>query len=295
MATSGLTITEAFNSRTFNDLVKNGKRESQLECIFYITGSDDPSDLTVQAMGPQAQAQYGSQNLYVVNRRFEVYQQATSTQSGCVKLTVTYGDPDKLEDPPEFNLELSTQSAHIERALPTSVDPSAGPAETPFGNPSVAGGLINVNEGRVEGTDIQVPCCNYSQTGWYSFTDEEFQAFVGYIEWLVGCVNDAPFALWDTGEVLFLGCNITRSGNGDYRITFKFSVSQKQTLSIPILGSSNASVAQGGWEHIWFQRAQQSAGGSNPVLQNGVIGGYVDCVYYEASFEELTTYLAMGN
>ena len=284
-----LATTEAFpESRECNDVVKNGKRESQVQRVFYVFGTDDPEAAFADGSLPKPSGSSpvphpSLPNLYLVNRKFETHAKATASSTGCVKMTLYYGDYDKLEDQEEDEVDLDTESAHIENAI-SELDY--------FGTPTSLGLLIGVNDGKVDGVDIQVPYGKYSYSGWIDSDVITEESAINAIEALVGCQNDAPFGYWNSGEVLFLGAKIAHSGsnNGKYKVTFNFAIRLTETINVTFLGDgSPTEIDKDGWDYIWFERLSQSDGGTPPKLKYGPTAAHLVQVYYTGDFSTLET------
>ena len=101
---------------------------------------------------------------------------------------------------------------------------------------------------------------------------------------LTGCVNNAPFHSWESGEVLFLGATSSLPVRNDQNvfiteITFRFAVRRNQT-DLEIGGVKMGSAE--GWDIPWSITLPHLKGGK-PVTA----GAYLSSIYEKGDFSLL--------
>jgi hypothetical protein len=268
-----LTITEAANSRTLTESRHDGRVELLLERIYIITGSDDPASADVLNLGPQPDDPYGDGglDLYVASRKFEVLK--AEGGKGAIRLTVTYGPPERLPGDPEISLGVSSQNQHIERAksqtswmLPSQVD--------------TVGFLIGVNGDKIDGVDIKVPFGSYVEKREYETLAPEYYKFLLAT---AGKINSNPWKLWEAGEVLFEGADVSRKGKGLWAVTYNFSISPQSVETIEAENGIVGPFTKRGWDYMWFQRSKKS-NDAQTLVEHKVEMVHVARVYDEADF-----------
>lgn len=114
-------------------------------------------------------------------------------------------------------------------------------------------GAIGVNGETVEGCDIVVP--QYQFTLAVTIDDVDTAYKLAVLD-LTGTVNDAPFAGFEAGEVLFLGARGQRvRRTTTWQIEFQFAVSRNKTN---IVVTPEITVPEKkGWDYIWFTYGQR--------------------------------------
>lgn len=269
-----MTLVELSTSRSTSEERRDRNLELTVDVIYLLRGADDPLDEDVRAEGPQyADAYDGVQPLYVIARKWEVL--LPKGGNGLIKLTVTFGHPSRLVVS-ENEIELSTMAdtVHLERAIDQ--------AHYPDPDPNNVGLAIGVSSDKIEGVDVFVPKATYSETMELDEIDDDYR---DTLITLVGTINDATFKGWDEDEVLFLGANVTRTGNGPFKLKFTFGISYNTTEMIDTTAGAQT-VTKNGWDYLWLEKAQTSGDGGTTV-SNTILAVHVAQVYPQADFSLL--------
>ena len=150
------------------------------------------------------------------------------------------------------------------------------------------GTLINWNgkndeRFHVAGTAKIVPAMRESCIAVFRESDVTAR-FRRHIMELTGCINDAPFHSWETGEVLFLGASSSvplRNDQGVFitEITFRFAV-RRNLEELEIGGVKMGSA--GGWDIPWSITLPHLKG-RKPVTA----GAYLSSIYEKRDFSLL--------
>ena len=126
---------------------------------------------------------------------------------------------------------------------------------------------------------------NFSETHYFSprFVSTAYKKTVAG---LTGCINNAPFKGYFSGEVLFLGASGSRRGNSTddwWEISFKFAVSvNRNNLRVGAL-----TVPQKlGWDYMWVRYADNLDGAQSSLIKIPV-AAYVERVYPFGNFGAL--------
>jgi hypothetical protein len=274
-----LVLKELVNSRTLNESRREGVLEKTLEVLYSIEGSDNPTDPEVIALGPQSGDPYddGALGLYVIARKFEVMKVAAGGAQGVVKLTVSYGPPERLPnnnaDDPEYELSMMSETVHIEEAKDQSHYPS---------DINTVGNAIGVNGDKVDGVDIYVPKVTYTETRERSSLDKTYRAIVTS---MAGTVNVAAWKGWNAREVLFLGATARRKGYGIWKLQYSFAIQPSSVQSITTAtGVVNPNKV--GWDYLWLERVR-SASEDGTTVRHQVEAVHVARVYPTSDFSAL--------
>ena len=105
---------------------------------------------------------------------------------------------------------------------------------------------------------------------------------------MVGCINGSSFWGFSAGELLFTGCNGSRTGkksSDKWQVTFRFSVQKNQSnIAIGSLGTIN----KRGWDVLWVRYKEDTIeqDGKKSVFRVPK-AAYVEQVYAEANFSSL--------
>ena len=113
---------------------------------------------------------------------------------------------------------------------------------------------IGVTKDGVDGVDIVVPKCNFSEQYLFDVFDWERRRQVIR---MTGTVNDAPFRGWKKGEVLFLGATGAFTQDQRFDVNFNFAVSEGvygplEIDPLLILPGDAGHPAKEGWEYVWI-------------------------------------------
>lgn len=142
-------------------------------------------------------------------------------------------------------------------------------------------GAINVEGDQVRGVDVTVPVFNFSET-WIFPSQYVVASFIGTLYSLTGTINNKPWRVFDTGEVLFLGARgeITR-GASSCSITFAFAARPTVTgITVGDIGN----IDKGGWDYLHVVYDTVAAAGSIIKRPKYV---YVNSVYEGKDFTDL--------
>ena len=272
-----LTITELYETFDLTEGRREGRWEEELKRRFIIKGSDDPTSAVVRKLGPQRGERYagdGSLTLYVISRSYKILKNGGA--AGAVELNVTYGPAERLPSPTEaedeYELSTMAETVHIEEALSQNAYPS---------DLNGVGRAVGVNGDKIDGVDIYVPKGTYTQT-----KDRQLNAgYLRILQDLTGKVNRSPWKFWQPGEVLFLGANAKRKGDGIWRVQYSFSIQLNAQQSINA-SSGVLSFFKRGWEYLWFERAK-TADGSGTAVEHKIEVAHVAQVYDTREFSLL--------
>jgi hypothetical protein len=143
----------------------------------------------------------------------------------------------------EWQLEIGGATIHITQAI------SVVNFFAPPGLPHVdSHGAINIGkDGDIEGTDIEAPTLDWSETHYFAAEAFTF-AYIYTLYQLRSTVNTATFRGFPPESVLFRGASAAPKGLDTVAITFRFSAAPEvadQTIDT-ITG-----VSKKGWEYLW--------------------------------------------
>lgn len=185
------------------------------------------------------------------------------------------------DDGVEEGFDTSGGTMHIDRSRETRLKVSHTGGEAPD-----FGGLINVDQDNINGTDIIVPAFEFTRTK--QFSDSEMTtAFKKQIADLTGTINDDTFDGFPAGEVLFAGATGSRRGPGQpWQVTFRFL--RKPNISELDFGPDDYRIELDdvyGWDVVWarYNKIRRESGGV-VVLSPVPIAAYVERVYDFADF-----------
>lgn len=141
-------------------------------------------------------------------------------------------------------------------------------------------GSIGFDGKNLAGVTINIPT--------YAFTEQHFfsdatvnNAFKETLRDITGTVNNASFKGFDAGEVLFLGVTGSKTGSGNWSITYSFASNKNRSnFSIGDIGGITAF----GWEHVWVRYEDDKSGDSLTKVPRAV---YVEKVYETEDFSQL--------
>ena len=190
----------------------------------------------------------------------------------------TYVAPEDVEqDPGESTYRFNTGggSQHITTSLQTtsySLNPNAPDYK----------GAIGVTKDAVEGVDIVVPRYEWSETHTIAAAYVT-QAYKMKLMELTGKTNNAAWQGYAADEVLFLGAEGAKRGDGDWDITFNFAAGKNKT-GITIAGMNN--VAKKAWEYLWV-RYEDKEDTTAKALVKQPVAVYVEKVYESGDFGDL--------
>jgi len=173
-----------------------------------------------------------------------------------------------------YSFQIGGTSLFTEFAISTArYGPGADPAPD-FGD------AINWDGDKVNG--ISLP----QQSG-FEFVIPAFKpvadvdnAYVTAVADLYMTVNDATFATFPAGEVLFLGMSGSRQGDSDWSLTYRFS--RSKNLSSFTKQGITVSGGKEGWELFWTYYAPDEDANGWEALKPA--GSYVQSVFEDGDF-----------
>ena len=277
-------FSEAVDSRKTKGGFRDRVWEMNSEKIYFISGTDDPSNPTIlnqlPAYGTPWPSGIGSLAVYVTSWDLTVVKVADAYQSGVIRAVINYGPPQRV--PPtdgtqQIEYDVGCENLHVEQA-PYGQDhyPS---------NQNKASTLIGVNGDQVTGCDISSPKCNFT------ITQELVNLPSGLATMLrdqAGTINNASWKGFNSGEVLFLGARCQQRGTGKWQVQWQFAVSPNVSLQVTCWNDGSPSVqtvSKGGWDYIWYERKDGPDGNGGILrLVNAV---HVAHVYNQTAFSGL--------
>lgn len=204
---------------------------------------------------------------------------------GLWKATVHYGpkdDQDSIE-PPELNdveFTLNLTAGNNLRVTVSKRTEKYPPDEAPNRE-----GSINVDkDGHPQGVDVPQGSTTYSETH-YLPAARITKQFVADVDSVKFHTNDAPFRIWEKGEVLFTGASFGTTKKSMATATFEFEISKNANdLNIgPISG-----VKKGGHEYleVTFEDEEVDEGGTKYLIARPKFV-YVHKLFDEEDFAKL--------
>lgn len=159
-----------------------------------------------------------------------------------------------------------TQSLHTRRRYGVQIAPDLR-------------GAIGVTKDGVEGVDITVPVFHFSET--HRLPDAVVTPwYVNTLFSLTGTVNDAPFRMFQAGEVLFLGASGSKRGMDLWEITFRFAANPNVS-GLQIGEITN--IEKQGWDYLWVRYTDWVDEYSNLLVKKPV-NVYIEQVYRSGNF-----------
>ena len=192
--------------------------------------------------------------------------------------TATYAAPEEVQqEVGESTYRFSTGggSQHITASRGTTKYPAATAPD--YKN------AIGVTKDGVEGVDILVPKFEWSETHTIAAASVT-TAYITIIRKLTGKTNNAAWQGYAAGEVLFLGAEGSKRGDGDWDITFNFAAGENVT-GITVGGITG--IDKKAWEYIWirFKDVEDTA---KKMIVKQAEAVYVEKVYEEGDLSTLT-------
>jgi hypothetical protein len=141
---------------------------------------------------------------------------------------------------------------------------------------------IGWNGEKYEGVEI----AKANPTESYTITISKSKVTTDYKKKLVELaftVNNEKFKGWEAGECLFIGANISQSGDNDCTIVFNFAISLNKTENFTILGIEIDK--KDGWDYAWGLPSKGDHKDKTIILTGKA--AYVDRVYERKDFKEL--------
>ena len=142
---------------------------------------------------------------------------------------------------------------------------------------------IGVTKDGVEGVDILVPKFEWSETHTIAAASVT-TAYIAILRKLTGKTNSTAWQGYAAGEVLFLGAEGSKRGDGDWDITFNFAAGENVTGQT--IGDITG-IAKKAWEYLWIRfKDVEDTTAKAMVKQPQAV--YVEKVYDEDDFSTLT-------
>jgi hypothetical protein len=144
------------------------------------------------------------------------------------------------------------------------------------------GSAIGVTRDNVEGVDMVVPSLKFSQTIQWAAASIT-NAYVSQLVSLTGTTNAAPWGVYDTGQVLFLGASGQSQPDGIVPVTYHFEVGVNVTNAT--LGGATG-VSKTAWQYLWTYHDINHDDNALCVTRNPR-GCYVETLYDPGDFTQL--------
>lgn len=176
---------------------------------------------------------------------------------------------------PMYEFDTTGGTKHITQSLST-VNKYAPAGKTA---PDMKG-AIGVTQDSVEGVDIVVPSCRFSETH-YKTLAEVTKTYINTLIDKTGTVNNATFRGRAAGEVLFKGCTGRLKNYDSWELTYHFEVSKNDT-NITV-GDITVSTKKG-WNYLWILYGTSTD--QNRIVKQPV-AAYVEEVYSSSAFSTL--------
>lgn len=176
-----------------------------------------------------------------------------------------------------FSFDTGGGTTHITQSLNTVASYGEDPDKIPDFH-----GAINVNNDRVEGTDIVIPQYHFRETH-YLPTSFVTAAYKATLFRLTGTVNLYPFREFAPGELLFLGASGSKRGTEDWEITYSFAASPNATnLQV----GNITGISKRGWEYMWVLYKDAEDEDAHTLVKKPV-AVYIEQVYRYEDFSQL--------
>lgn len=265
-----ITLTEAQNSRECQGLTVIFR--------YHVAGSAD-------AIAVKAAVEAGTDQAYESRVRDDANIEIspkwvdTGASDGEWLAEVPYVAPELVSNTADYVTSFDTGGGqqHVTQSLST-IGSYAPPTKTA---PNYKG-AIGVTKDGVAGCDIVVPVYKWSET--HSKANEDVdESYMNVLYGLTGRVNSDTFRSLAPGECLFVGCQGTRRGDGDWEITYSFAASANRT---GLVVGDITGIAKKGWEYLWVSYDDAVDGAAHRIVKVPV-AAYVEKVYYTGAFSAL--------
>lgn len=209
----------------------------------------------------------------------------TNTGKWDCEVNYTRAGSEGTTSPPEtgdsaFNFEIGGGTQHITQAIATvrTVVAEGETAENFQGAIGVSGDGENIE---VAGVDINAPAFSFSETHYIpdSSVTEAYRKKLALLA-SKSPVSSTSFRGYAAHEVRFDGATGAKRGEGDWEITFRFTVSFNDTISVAGLPS----FYKRGWDYAWFRYATEK--GTNRYIKVPIQATVVQ-VYRDGNFTDL--------
>lgn len=142
-------------------------------------------------------------------------------------------------------------------------------------------GAIDIEGDQVRGVDVTIPAFNFSET-WKFSSEKVVTKYLTDLYRITGKINNAPWRIFNKGEVLFLGARgqLDR-GATTCQITFSFAVNPNDD---DLTVGEITGIKKGGWDYMTVTYEDVVAGETIIKRPRFV---YVNSVYEGADFSKL--------
>lgn len=266
-----ITVTElAIESRT-GEVSVDG-RSSTAELVYIVQGTSI-SNIAVDAVRSTAPTVFNG----LIRRRFSFEPMSNSAW----KVAVSYDSAKRLQvNEFEYEFDIGTQSQRVTQSKKTEAifrSPYSGVTTAPFYK-----GAINVQEGRVQGVDVEIPTFQWTET--YIFPAEVVtETYKNTLYNLCATKNNAFFRGKAAGEVLFGGCRGRLRNEDEFSISFQF-VASPNVANLQVNGMI---INKKGHDFIWFVYADTRDTGTGFNVVKQPVFAYVEKVYEDGDFSLL--------
>jgi len=142
---------------------------------------------------------------------------------------------------------------------------------------------IGVTNDGVEGVDIVVPKFEWSETHTIAAASVT-AAYIAILKNLTGKTNSGTWNGYAAEEVLFLGAEGSKRGDGDWEISFNFAAADNVTGKT-VGGISGVAIKA--WDYVWIRfRTVEDTAAKKMVKQAEAV--YVEKVYETGNLSTLT-------
>ena len=192
--------------------------------------------------------------------------------------TVTYSGLETQEfGLVSVDFDIGSQSTKIMQSIATvGVYPAPGRTAPNFY------GAINVTSNGVEGVEIEIPTCEWTET-WRFEDGVILPSYRSTLYMVTGRVNSNPFRGFQPGEVLFRGASGRKTRTDAWEISYRFAASPNATnISVGDI----TGIEKKGWEYLWVLYEDDEDSNAKKLIKRP-IAAYVEQVYPYANFSVL--------
>lgn len=194
---------------------------------------------------------------------------------------VQYGILERSEGSVSWDFEIGTANLKITQAL----EHVATYGATDCDHRGAIGVRKDGNGQTLDGTDIYIPVFTWSETHCLPYSLVTDQAWLALCEATVAKINDAPFRVWDTGELLMLGISGAKRGEEPVPVTFRFASSRtKRNITVGSGDDKIEAIDKEGWHYLWIEYQQKD---NSTELVSRPKAVHVERVYDYAEFTAL--------
>ena len=281
MSTKIPAIQEELDSRQMS-IEKGGKRTMTRS---FLVPADSSAEAVIQ--GPPYGSGFGTAGVYLKSKS------VARVDAGLYRLKANYESPDAINNPPVdyvfWDVDIATQTQKI-----YNIESPSDRTEYPSGSRFAGRTAINEDdEENIDGVDVLLPKIQLTarvlrkKKYWTT-------AYQQTVYGLVAHVNDDSFMGFEAGEVMFMGCQKSDSGEDFVNLTFQFMVEKNVTAEMEVnveTEGTEVSVEKQGWQYLWARIGRYMVEGvgdnESDTVKNGVLTVNVDTLYSEGDFSQL--------